>query len=278
MDLSRKYSADQQRYRTMRNDELRDTFVVSDLMQAGKLAMTLSDIDRGIVGSAVPLGEALTIGSFAELGGGAFLARRELGVINIGGNGTVSVGGETFAMTRLDSLYVGRGDHEVSFASDDPANPARFYFTSYPAHTAYPHKLVTQAEANRIDLGAKETCNERTIFQPLRPGIVESCQLVMGFTAIAEGSVWNTFPPHTHDRRSEFYFYFDMPEDARVFHFMGLPDEMKALPLNNEEAALSPSWSMHCGVGSAAYTFIWSMGGENQEFDDMDHIAMKALA
>lgn len=276
--LDRKFAADQQRYRTMRNEELRDSFVVNDLMREGELMLTLSDIDRGIVGSAVPTDKALEFSSFDELGGGVFTARREVGVINIGGSGTISVGEETFALERLDSLYIGRGEHAVRFMSNDAANPARYYLVSYPAHTAYPSKLVKQAEANRIDLGEQATCNERTIFQPLRPGIIESCQLVMGFTCIAEGSVWNTFPPHTHDRRSEFYFYFDLNEDARVFHFMGRPDELKALPLSNEEAALSPSWSMHCGVGSGAYSFIWSMGGENQEFDDMDHVPQAALA
>lgn len=276
--LDRKFAADQQRYRTMRNEELRESFVVNDLMREGELVLTLSDIDRGIVGSAVPTQTPLEFSSFDELGGGAFTARREVGVINIGGQGTVRVGEESFALERLDSLYIGRGDHTVQFASDDAADPARYYLVSYPAHTAYPSKLVKQAEANRIDLGEKATCNERTIFQPLRPGIIESCQLVMGFTSLTEGSVWNTFPPHTHDRRSEFYFYFDLSEDARVFHFMGRPDELKALPLSNEEAALSPSWSMHCGVGSGAYSFIWSMGGENQDFDDMDHVPQAALA
>ncbi len=278
MQLNRKYAADQHRYQTMRNEELRESFVVSDLMQDGSLSLSLSDIDRGIVGSAVPAGEALALGSFKELGGGAFCTRREIGVINIGAAGSVTVGDDQFAMDRLDSLYIGRGDHEVQFQSDDPNNPARFYFVSYPAHTTFPHKHVPQADAHRIDLGDKATCNERTIFQSLRPGIVESCQLVMGFTCLADGSVWNTFPPHTHDRRSEFYFYFDLSDDGRVFHFMGRPDELKALPLKNEEAALSPSWSMHCGVGSGAYSFIWSMGGENQEFDDMDHVAPAALS
>jgi 4-deoxy-L-threo-5-hexosulose-uronate ketol-isomerase len=226
----------------------------------------------------VPTGQPLEFGSFAELGGGAFTARREVGVVNIGAPGSVTVGDERFALDRLDSLYVGRGEHAVRFHSDNPANPARFYFVSYPAHTAYSHRKVALAEAKRIDLGGKATCNERTIFQSLRPGIIDSCQLVMGFTCLAEGSVWNTFPPHTHDRRSEFYFYFDLAEQARVFHFMGRPDELKSLPLHNEEAVLSPSWSMHCGVGSGAYSFIWSMGGENQEFDDMDHVAQAALA
>ncbi len=276
--LDRKFAADQQRYRTMPNGELRDSFVVNGLMADGELVLTLSDIDRGIVGSAVPTDSPLEFSSFDELGGGAFTARREVGVINIGGKGTIRVGEQNFALDRLDSLYIGRGDHAVQFASDNAADPARYYLVSYPAHTAYPSKLVKQAEANRIDLGEKATCNERTIFQPIRPGIIESCQLVMGFTSLAEGSVWNTFPPHTHDRRSEFYFYFDLADDARVFHFMGRPDELKALPLSNEEAALSPSWSMHCGVGSGAYSFIWSMGGENQEFDDMDHVPQAALA
>ena len=278
MELNRKFAADQHRYRTMRNEELRESFVVDGLMRPGELSLTLSDIDRGIVGGAVPEADALTLGSFRELGGGAFCARREVGIINIGAPGYVMIGDDRFEMDRLDSLYVGRGDHTVSFYSERANEPARYYFVSYPAHTAYPHKRVPQADAHRIDLGEKATCNERTIFQSLRPGIVDSCQLVMGFTSLAEGSVWNTFPPHTHDRRSEFYFYFDLADDARIFHFMGKPDEMKALPMKNEEAALSPSWSMHCGVGSGAYTFIWSMGGENQEFDDMDHLDKAALA
>ena len=278
MELSRKYAADQERYRTMRNHELRGSFVVEGLMQDGKLTLTLSDIDRGIVGGAVPLAEPLELGSFKELGGGAFCARREIGIINVGGPGFVAVGDQRFAMERKDSLYVGRGDHMVCFGSDKPQAPARFYMVSYPAHKDFPHKHVSQAQAHRIDLGETATSNKRSIFQSLRPGIVDSCQLVMGFTSLEEGNVWNTFPPHTHDRRSEFYFYFDLPQDARVFHFMGRPEEMKALPLSNEEAALSPSWSMHCGVGSGAYSFIWSMGGENQEFDDMDHVDKAQLA
>jgi 4-deoxy-L-threo-5-hexosulose-uronate ketol-isomerase len=264
-------SADPIRYRTMTNAELRDAFVASGLFASGALNLALSDIDRGVVGGAMPTSSALTLGEDQALGAGAFAARREIGVVNLGGNGAINVDGVRFAMKKLDSLYIGRGAENISFESDAVPNPAKFYLVSYPAHKAYPTQHVLQSEAKRIPLGEGGSCNERVIYQSIRPGIVDTCQLVMGYTLIEEGSVWNTFPPHTHDRRSEFYFYFDLSDGQRIFHFMGTPDEVKTLILHNEEAALSPPWSMHFGVGTGAYGFVWSMGGVNQEFDDMDH-------
>lgn len=276
MDI--RYSADIVRYRTMSNQELREAFVVDTLFAEDTVPLTYSDIDRGVIGSAVPVTKSLEIPLHKDLASDYFTQRREVGVINIGGKGTVTVEGKAYDMVKLDSLYIGRGNKEIVFSSADGSDPAKFYFVSYPAHTEYPTVFVPQDKSNIIHLGATESSNKRTIYQPIRPGIVQSCQIVMGFTMLAPGSVWNTFPPHTHKRRSEYYMYFDLPESARVFHFMGEEDNMRHLLLSNGQAALSPIWSMHCGAGTSAYTFIWSMGGENQEFDDMDHIdPMKVL-
>lgn len=275
MDL--KYSADKKSYRTMENKALKDAFVISNLFQPGEIALTYSDIDRGVIGSVVPVDSALVLPTHKELASEYFAERREIGVINIGDAGVISVDGESFAMSNRDSLYIARGSRDIKFSSVNPSSPAQFYLVSYPAHTEYKTTLIKQADANIIELGSQKTANQRVIYQSIRPGIVETCQIVMGFTQLAEGNVWNTFPPHNHKRRSEFYMYFDLNKDDRVFHFMGEPDNVRSLILKNGEVALSPSWSMHCGSGTAAYTFIWSMGGENQEFDDMDHIAIDDL-
>jgi 4-deoxy-L-threo-5-hexosulose-uronate ketol-isomerase len=271
------YTADRERYRRLTTGELRDAYMVSGLFAPGEVTLCYTDIDRGIVGSAVPLGDALGLPIHKELASEYFAQRREIGVINIGGQGSIVVDGETHPMANRDSLYIGRGSRAVAFHSDSADSPAKFYFVSYPAHTAYPTRRVGKSEANRLELGSAEQCNERVIHQPIRPGIVETCQIVMGFTELAPGSIWNTFPPHTHRRRTEIYMYFDLGEDDCVFHLMGEPDETRSLVVRNGEAVVSPTWSMHAGVGSRNYTFVWSMGGENQEFDDMDHIDMKAL-
>ncbi len=213
-----------------------------------------------------------------ELASDYFAQRREIGVVNIGGPGKVNVDGETYDVGNRDSLYIGRGSENIEFSSDARNNPALYYLLSYPAHTAYPTKLVQQSDAQRLELGSIEECNERVIHQSIRPGIVDSCQLVMGFTQLAPGSIWNTMPPHTHRRRTEIYMYFDLDENSNVFHFMGEPDETRcSLVVRNGQAVVSPSWSMHCAAGTRNYTFVWGMGGENQEFDDMDHIDMKTL-
>lgn len=268
-----RYSADIVRYKTMTNSELRDTFVVDNLFQPDAVPLTYSDIDRGVIGSAVPVSGMLTIPTHKDLASDYFAQRREVGIINIGGAGSVTVDGETYPMANLDSLYIGRESKGIEFRSDDGKTPAKFYFVSYPAHKKYPTTHVPKSKANEIHLGATETSNKRTIFQPIHPDILTTCQIVMGFTILESGNVWNTFPPHTHKRRSEFYMYFDLAEDQRVFHFMGEEDNMRPMILKEGEVALSPIWSMHCGAGTSAYTFIWSMGGENQVFDDMDHIS-----
>jgi 4-deoxy-L-threo-5-hexosulose-uronate ketol-isomerase len=243
----------------------------------GEMTLCYTDIDRAIVGSAVPLGDSLTLPVHKELASDFFAQRRELGVINIGGAGKIIVDGETYDVANRDSLYIGRGSKEVEFQSDSADSPARYYILSYPAHAEYPTKLVRQSEAKRMDLGSTEECNERIIHQSIRPGIVDTCQIVMGFTQLAPGSIWNTMPPHTHRRRTEVYMYFDLDDSSNVFHFMGEPDETRSLVVRNGEAVVSPSWSLHCAAGTRNDTFIWGMGGENQEFDDMDHIDMKTL-
>jgi 4-deoxy-L-threo-5-hexosulose-uronate ketol-isomerase len=271
------HTADRERYRRMTTGELRDAYMVRNLFAPGEVTLCYTDIDRGIVGSAVPLGEALGLPIHKELASDYFAQRREIGVLNIGGPGSIAVDGENYAMDNRDSLYIGRGSLEVGFHSNSGDEPAKYYFVSYPAHTAYPTTLVKKADANRLEMGSDEECNKRVINQPIRPGIVETCQIVMGFTELASGSIWNTMPPHTHRRRTEIYMYFDLGEKDNVFHFMGEPDETRSLVVRNGEAVVSPSWSMHSGAGTRNYTFVWAMGGENQEFDDMDHIDMQAL-
>ena len=272
------YTADRNSYRRMTNSELRESYMVDGMFVPGEVTLCYTDIDRAIVGSAVPLEGALTLPIHKELASDYFAQRREIGVINIGGTGKVGIDGETYAVANRDSLYIGRGSKEVEFSSDSADNPAQYYLVSYPAHTAYPSKLVKKEEAKRLDLGSLEDSNDRIIHQSIRPGLVDTCQVVMGFTQLAPGSVWNTMPPHTHRRRTEIYMYFDLDADSTVFHFMGEPNEMRAIVVRNGEAVVSPTWSMHCGAGTRNYTFIWSMGGENQEFDDMDFLDMKSLA
>ncbi|WP_233206625.1 5-dehydro-4-deoxy-D-glucuronate isomerase [Caulobacter sp. FWC2] len=260
----------------MTGRELRDTFVIDKLFRPGELSLSYLEIERAVVGSAAPTDTPLTLPTHKELASRFFCERREVGVINIGGPGVVTLDGEGLDLARHDSLYVGRGTQAVSFASDDPANPAKFYFVSYPAHASHPSKRVRRDEARTIQAGEATTANRRVIRQAIRPGIVETCQLVMGFTELADGNVWNTMPPHTHRRRSEIYMYFDT-DPGRVMHLMGEPSEPRAVFMDEGEAVFSPSWSIHSGVGTSNYTFVWSMGGENLEFDDMDVLAVSQL-
>ncbi len=271
------FTADRNSYRRMTTDELREGHLIGGLFKPGEVVLSYTDVDRAIVGSAVPKREPLVLPVHKELASDFFAQRRELGLINIGGPGKVLVDGETFEVNNRDSLYIGRGSKDVQFTSDSEASPAKYYLLSYPAHARYPSTLVSQADAAHLQLGSAETCNKRSIYQSIRPGIVDTCQIVMGFTQLAPGSVWNTMPPHTHRRRSEIYMYFDLDEDCNVFHFMGQPGETKSLVVRNGEAVVSPSWSIHSGVGTRNYTFVWGMGGENQEFDDMDHVAPRDL-
>ncbi|MFO1397999.1 MAG: 5-dehydro-4-deoxy-D-glucuronate isomerase [Burkholderiales bacterium] len=263
--------------KTLDTAGLRRHFLVERLFVPGEIAMTYSQIDRIIVGGAMPTNTELAFGPdlAKQFAASAFLERRELGVVNVGGPGAVTVDGTVHALGHRDALYVGMGATDVRFRSDDPAKPARFYLNSAPAHRACPTRRVTLAEAARQTLGDPATSNRRTIYKLLVPGVVETCQLTMGMTELESGSVWNTFPTHTHERRMEVYFYFGLPEDAAVFHLCGRPDETRHIVVRNEQAVISPSWSIHSGVGTRAYTFIWGMVGENQVFDDMDHVATK---
>lgn len=270
-------TADHVRYQRMTNAELREAFVIEALFNPGQLQMTYTDVDRAIVGSAVPTNSILTLPTHKELASNYFCERRELGIINIGGAGYVSVDGEKYSMEKLDSLYVARGSETVSFGSDEANTPAQFYWVSYPAHRITQTMHIPQSKANQVALGDLGSSNERVIYQSICPGIVDSCQLVMGITQLNTGSVWNTKPPHTHKRRTEVYMYFDLAENERVFHFMGQPHETRALALAPRTAIASPSWSIHSGAGSCNYSFIWAMGGENQQFDDMDHLTLAEI-
>jgi len=265
--------------KTLDSAGLRSQFLVDTVFVPSQLTLTYSQIDRIIVGGAMPLRDGLgfTADLAKQFAVGAFLERRELGVINVGGAGTVVVDGKTYAIGHRDALYVGMGTRDVRFHSADEASPAKVYLNSAPAHRACPTRKVTQAEASPTTLGDAKTANRRTIHKLLVPGVVETCQLTMGMTVLEPGSVWNTFPTHTHERRMEVYFYFALPPDAAVFHLCGRPDETRHIVVRNEQAVISPSWSIHSGVGTQAYTFIWGMVGENQVFDDMDHVATTDL-
>lgn len=256
---------------------LRQEFLIQQLFQPGQVRITYTQMERMSVGGAMPARDRLVLGAVRQTGTASFLDRREMVVVNIGGPGTVTAGDQTFAMDHRDMLYLGKGAGEVSFESADAAEPAKFYLLSAPAHQAYPSRLVKIGEARRLDLGAQATSNERTIYQFIHPALVETCQLVVGMTVLAEGSVWNTMPCHVHDRRSEAYLYFAVPETARVFHFMGEPTETRHLVVANEEAILSPGWSIHCGAGTSNYTFVWGMAGDNIDYTDMDAVAMGDL-
>jgi len=258
-------------------EALRRAFLVQRLFEPGKLNLVYSYYDRIIVGAAVPEQPLALTAEKSVIGCDYLLERRELGVINIGGPGTVSLDGTKHSLEPRDGLYVGRGTKAVSFASDRRGEPARFYFLSAPAHRDFPtaHIPIRQAQPNR--LGSDEQSNRRTIYKYIHPEGVPSCQLVMGLTILEPKNVWNTMPTHLHPRRVEVYLYFDLPRDGIVFHFMGAPEETRHLVVRNEDVVLSPSWSIHSGVGTSAYTFIWGMAGENQAFGDMDGVPMDSL-
>ena len=264
-------------YPTLTTDQLRAAFLLEALFQPGRVDLVYTDNDRAIVGSAVPTGSPLKLTADAELRAACFCERRELGVLNIGGRGVVTVDGQRFDMAKLDCLYVGRGSQDVSFASSDAATPAVFYLLSYPAHAAYPTQLARLADAAKVELGTVPEANRRTIHKYIHAGGIKSCQLVMGFTQLQEGSVWNTMPPHTHTRRSEIYMYFDLGPGRRVMHFMGAPQQTRHVIIADRQVVVSPSWSIHSACGTGAYAFCWGMGGENQTFEDMDPAPLQTL-
>ena len=255
----------------MTTAELRDTFLVTGLYQPGQLRAQFTDLDRLVLGGAVPAGAPVPLENHRETGRDSFLERRELGALNTGGAGRVTVDGKTFEVPPLACIYIGMGAKKVAFESIKAKAPARFFFLSCPAHQAHPTTVATRDDATRVPLGQTADANVRTIYQYIHEGGIPSCQLVMGFTELAEGSVWNTFPPHTHNRRTEVYFYFDLGERV-LSHFMGQPDSTRHLFIQNEQAVLSPSWSIHSGCGQGNYRFIWGMAGENQTFTDMDAV------
>lgn len=250
--------------------QLRDEFLIPDLMQTGKVKFVYTHYDRYMAGGAVPTSSNLKLETIDPLKSEFFLERRELGIINVGGNGSISVDGETYEMNHKDALYIGKGVRDVVFKSNDANNPAKFYMNSAPAHKTYPTKKTSLAEANKIELGSLETANHRTVSQMIIGGIVTTCQLQMGMTELKTGSVWNTMPAHVHDRRMEIYFYLDVPEEQAVCHFMGQPQETRHIWMHNHQAVISPPWSIHSGSGTSNYTFIWGMAGENLDYNDMD--------
>lgn len=258
-------------------DELRENFLITELFTPGNIKMVYSHVDRIITAGICPADKPLVLEAGKELGAEYFLERREMGIINVGGAGKITLDGVIYDLAARDGIYVGMGTKDVTFESIDAANPAKFYMNSAPAHTTYPTVKIDITKANPNPMGTAEQCNKRTIYQYVHPAVLKSCQLLMGLTVLEPGSIWNTMPCHTHDRRMEVYFYFDMGEDDLVFHMMGEPNETRHVIMRNEDAIISPSWSIHSGCGTKNYTFIWGMVGENQTFTDMDAVSPKDL-
>ena len=263
--------------RGLSTDELRESFLVSDLFVPGQVTLRVTDLDRAIVGGAVPGTSPLTLPNPDALRADFFAQRREIGILNIGGDGAVTVDGNAFELATRDVLYIGRGSRDVSFASASAENPARYYIISYPAHADFPTRRVQASEAQSNELGTLERANKRRIARYIHAEGARSSQLVMGVTVLEPGSVWNTMPAHTHSRRSEIYLYFNLPSDAFVVHLMGEPQELRSLIVRDGEVALSPGWSVHSGCGTSAYAFCWAMGGENQDYADMDPVPVETM-
>ena len=275
MDI--RFQSSQKEVKGMNTEELRNNFLMKDLMKADMLTLVYAHHDRMITGGVKPVNDKILLRDEAELRADYFLERREIGIINVGGAGIVEADGVVYELNKLDALYLGKGNKAVSFESKQKGSPANFYMVSALAHHIYPNKRMTKEEASPLNLGETSTANKRTIFKYIHPDGIPSCQLVMGLTVLEDGSVWNSVPPHTHTRRTEIYFYFDLPEQHRVFHFMGEPTETRHIVMANHEAVISPAWSMHYGVGTANYGFIWAMAGENQAFTDMDQVALSEI-
>jgi len=277
MKLETRYSnhpTDAMHYTT---EELREHFLIEHVFVADEANLTYSHHDRIIAGGIMPVKDVLTLTAGKEMGVSTFFERREGGIINIGGKGIIQLDNKDYSLDYQDGLYIGMGVKDITFKAVDESHPPKFYFNSAPAHHSYPHTLITLEKANKVHLGSDEQSNKRTINQYVHPAVCKSCQLVMGMTILAPNNMWNTMPCHTHERRMEVYFYFDMEANSRVIHLMGEPTETRHLIVANEQAVISPSWSIHSGVGTSRYTFIWGMCGENITFDDMDHVAMEDL-
>lgn len=263
--------------RLMDTETLRRHFVVEDVFVAGDLRLVYSHHDRMIIGGAVPNAEAISLPAPKPIGQDTFLAERELAAINLGGAGRIVVDGTVHELGRLDCLYVGKGAIDVSFEAVDASNSPKFYLVSAPAHASHPTRLLRQSEVRTFNTGSPETANSRSVFQYVHPEVCQSAQLTLGVTMLKPGSVWNTMPSHTHDRRMEAYLYFDVKPDHRIFHFMGEPDQTRHMLLGNEQAVISPPWSIHSGAGTHNYSFVWAMAGDNKSFTDMDHLTMDQL-
>jgi 4-deoxy-L-threo-5-hexosulose-uronate ketol-isomerase len=273
-----RYSPDQNGFKRFTTEEFRKSFLIDSLFVENKIPLVYSDIDRSITGSAVPVGKSLKLtATKKEMAADYFAERREIGVINIGKRGTIKLDDKKYVMNHFDALYIGRGTKNIEFESVDSKKPAKYYFVSYPAHKEYPSKHIRHSDATPVNLGSLADSNSRTIHKYIHSDILPTCQLTMGLTILDKGSVWNTMPAHTHQRRSEVYMYFNLDPDSLVVHLIGSPDETRHIIIRNEQAVLSTSWSMHSGCGTKNYAFIWAMGGENQIYDDMDWIPMKDL-
>ncbi len=276
--MDKRYLPGPNEYKRMTSEELRSAFLVDKLFSDGELYTLYCDADRAIVGSAVPTEKPLELkGSKSDMATEVFNERRETGIINIGEAGIVTVDGKNYELGFKDALYIGRGTKEIKFESVNPSSPAKFYIQSYPAHTEFPTTKIEFSSCETITLGSEEEANLRSLTKMIFPGKLPTCQLVMGITELHSGNVWNTMPAHTHPRRTEIYLYFNMKAETKMFHLMGEPSETRHLVVSNEEAVISPSWSLHSGAATRNYSFIWGMGGENQDFDDMDWIEMNQL-
>jgi len=279
MDI--RYSTGKEDFKRWTTEQTRNEFLIETIFKADDVTAVYSHIDRIVTMGAMPVKESIKVDKnfdcWKTFGVKFFLERRELGIINIGGTGIATVDGTDYSINRLEALYVGMGAKDISLKSVSADEPAKFYMSSVPAHKAYPTTLIPFEKAKHVDMGATETCNKRVIHQVLHPAVIETCQLLMGITVLEPGSVWNTMPCHTHERRMEVYFYFDIPEDNVVFHLMGEPSQTRHIVMSNEQAVISPSWSIHSGCGTANYAFIWAMAGENIEFTDMDTLNPTAL-
>lgn len=273
-----RYATSPQEVKTFSTEELRERFLIDEVLKSGEITMVYSLHDRMMTLGVIPIKEVIKLPVFDELTRATyFLERREMGIINIGEAGIVTVDGEKYTLAHRECLYIGKGSREVIFESKSSGKPAEFYINSCPAHGKYPTVKADLSDANEVNLGSRENCNERTIYQFIHENGIQSCQLVMGFTVLKPGSIWNTFPPHTHLRRMEVYFYFDLDEDQIVMHFMGQPQETRHLAIHNKQAVISPEWSIHAGAGTSHYSFIWAMAGENKAFADMDGEELKNI-
>ncbi|AOT70704.1 5-dehydro-4-deoxy-D-glucuronate isomerase [Geosporobacter ferrireducens] len=279
MDI--RYGANQADVKGYDTQKLREEFLIEKLFEADEVLSTYSHIDRIITMGVMPVSQVIalekSINCRKNLGVEYFLERRELGIINIGGTGSVLVGDEAYKLEKMNGLYIGKESKNIRFSSEDPSNPAKFYMCSTPAHKKFETKLITLELANKVEMGAFETSNKRVIYQFIHPEVLETCQLSMGCTVLDTGCVWNSMPCHTHERRMEVYMYFNLTEENVVFHFMGEPQQTRNIVIQNEQAVISPSWSIHSGCGTSNYAFIWSMAGENRTFTDMDHIKASDL-